>query len=386
MGMKYLVVSCVSARFLFLVNEEERVQVLERLESQGRLSDVIDSGSTDFLGTPLKHLPSSIRNAEVWVTSGQKPHEDTAETHALATLLCEAFVAGARVIDFKSALIQLDPYVPSSSSDLIRVLTQSGRHQGFWIRSYLRLKNILEPSLALLMLLILSPILAAAAIAIRLSSPGPVFYRQTRRALGGPDFEMIKFRSMRIDAEANGPVWASAQSGDSRLTPIGGFLRSSHIDELPQLWNVARGELSFVGPRPERPIFCERLEKDVPLFGLRTLVKPGITGWAQIKQGYANSVEDSRRKLEYDLYYILNHSLPMDLAVVFGTVKIVLTGGTEGKKRARLKIATSEPAPIRRRSFLPRIASGQLALRGGRREAVAASEPLRSASGGDPVA
>ncbi len=384
MGMKYLLVSCVSARYLFLVTEEERVQVLERLESQGRLSDVLESGPVDFVGTSLKRLPSSIRNAEVWVTSGQAPGSESA--NALATLLCEAFVAGARVTDFKSALLQLDPYVPSSASDLVRVLAQSGRHQDFWIRSYLRIKNILEPSLALLMLLIFSPILAAAAIAIRLTSPGPVFYRQTRRALGGPDFEMIKFRSMRIDAEANGPVWASAKTGDNRLTPIGGFLRSSHIDELPQLWNVARGELSFVGPRPERPIFCEKLEKDVPLFGLRTLVKPGITGWAQIKQGYANSVEDSRRKLEYDLYYILNHSLSMDLAIVFGTVKIVFTGGTEGKKRERLKVATSEVAPIRRRSFLPRLTRGQAASRGGRREVAAGAEPMRSAAGGDPVA
>lgn len=344
--MKYLLVSGASSSpSLFLVTETQRLQVLNRLEEQGRLSDVLQAGTWEHSGLSLSELPPQFRRAKIWVVPAGGAEEF--HTKGFAKTVCEAFVAGAKIIDFNSGLLLLEPYVDSSPAGFVLALTMNTRHQDRWVRAYITLKRMFEPTVAFLMLAFLSPIIALTALAIKATSPGPVFYSQTRRRVGGRGFEIIKFRSMRIDAEANGPVWASAKTGDSRLTPIGAFLRASHLDEIPQLWNVVRGELSFVGPRPERPVFCEKLESDVPLFGLRTLIKPGITGWAQIKQGYANSVEDSRRKLEYDLYYIMNHSLLMDLAIIFGTLRTIVTGGTEGRKRARLQVVSEGGSPRR---------------------------------------
>ena len=140
---------------------------------------------------------------------------------------------------------------------------------------------------------------------------------------------------MRVDAEKGIPTWAAATQSDPSLTLIGGFLRASHLDELPQLWNVIRGEVSFVGPRPERPEFVKQLTEVFPLFRLRTLVKPGITGWAQIQQGYANSFADSLRKLELDLFYIMKHSVRLDLQILMKTFLVLFTGGTEAIKRKR---------------------------------------------------
>jgi exopolysaccharide biosynthesis polyprenyl glycosylphosphotransferase len=161
------------------------------------------------------------------------------------------------------------------------------------------------------------------AIAIKLESPGPVFYSQERVGRYNKPFHIYKFRSMITDAEqANRPVWA--QKNDSRITRVGQFIRKTRLDELPQLWNILKGEMSFVGPRPERPVFVKDLEEKIPFYSQRHIVKPGLTGWAQIRYEYGASIEDALKKLEYDLYYVKNMSIFLDIMTIMETVHVVL--------------------------------------------------------------
>ncbi len=177
--------------------------------------------------------------------------------------------------------------------------------------------------ISLLGLIVSLPLLPLIMLAIRLDSRGPVFYTQTRVGKGGRLFNVMKFRTMRQDAEAaSGPQWAD--NNDPRVTRVGKFLRSSRLDEIPQLWCVLKGEMAFVGPRPERPEFVEGLSQEIPYYGVRHMVRPGVTGWAQIKYRYGSTVEDAREKLQYDLFYIKNASIGLDLLIVFQTVKTVL--------------------------------------------------------------
>jgi len=184
-------------------------------------------------------------------------------------------------------------------------------------------KRLVGLLLSTLMLVLLSPLILLVAIAIKLDSPGAALFSQERVGEYGKTYTLHKFRSMRADAEKeSGPVWASEE--DPRVTRMGKIIRKLRIDELPQLWNVFKGDMSFVGPRPERPVFVEKLKKIIPYYNERLSVKPGVTGWAQIKYPYGASEEDALQKLKYDLYYIKNMSLVMDLIVIFHTVKIVL--------------------------------------------------------------
>lgn len=176
--------------------------------------------------------------------------------------------------------------------------------------------------LSLLLLLSTLPLLLIVALLIKLDSPGPVLYRQERLGLRGRRFDLWKFRSMRTDAETSGPVWAARH--DTRVTRVGAFIRAHRIDELPQLVNVLRGEMSLVGPRPERPIFVAQLVQVIPGFVQRTCVLPGLTGWAQVNCPYGASVEDARLKLDHDLYYIRERSLRLDLQIMLRTVGVVL--------------------------------------------------------------
>lgn len=185
-------------------------------------------------------------------------------------------------------------------------------------------KRVLDLAASALGLLLASPIIAVTALAIRLTSKGPVLYHQERVGLRGHIFTVHKFRSMRTDAEATtGPVWAS-KDGDPRVTGIGRFLRRSRIDEVPQLWNVLVGDMSLVGPRPERPEFVADLTRQIPFYGQRHVVRPGVTGWAQVRYTYGASVEDALQKLQYDLFYIKNLSIALDLYIMFATVKTVV--------------------------------------------------------------
>ena len=171
-------------------------------------------------------------------------------------------------------------------------------------------------------LLLSLPVTSVTALLIKLESPGPIFYTQERVGERGDTFKVVKFRSMGQDAEKDGAVWA--MKNDTRVTRVGSFIRKVRIDEIPQMWNVLIGEMSFVGPRPERPVFVEKLIASIPYYSLRHTVKPGITGWAQVCYPYGASEEDALRKLEYDLYYIKNQSIFMDLLVIFRTIKTVL--------------------------------------------------------------
>jgi sugar transferase (PEP-CTERM system associated) len=190
-----------------------------------------------------------------------------------------------------------------------------------------RLKTVIREgvhrSVAFLGLVLSIPIGALTALLIKIDSRGSVFYRQERVGKNGRKFQVIKFRSMRTDAEANGtPVWAA--SDDDRATRIGRIIRKIRVDEIPQFWNILKGEMSFIGPRPERSHFVSQLAEEVPFYDHRHLVAPGLTGWAQIKYPYGASVEDARQKLQFDLYYIKNQSLALDLVIVFETIKTVL--------------------------------------------------------------
>lgn len=187
------------------------------------------------------------------------------------------------------------------------------------------IKRGFDVAASLVGLLIAAPVSLVIAVLIKLDSPGPVFYRQERVGLGGRPFLLLKFRSMRQDAEATtGPVWAA--DGDERVTRIGKWLRLLRLDELPQMINVLRGEMSFVGPRPERPCFVEQLKEQIPYYGYRHAVKPGITGWAQVRYRYGASVQDAIEKLQFDLYYIKNLSLTLDATIILRTLKIMLLG------------------------------------------------------------
>ena len=168
------------------------------------------------------------------------------------------------------------------------------------------------------------PVAIVAAILIKLDSTGPVLYRQERVGKNGEPFTVLKFRSMRTDAEKAGPVWASED--DDRTTRVGKIIRKLRIDEIPQFWNIIRGEMDFVGPRPERPHFVSQLAQEIPYYQQRHLIAPGLTGWAQIKYPYGASIEDARQKLQYDLYYIKNQSLMLDAIILFETIKIIVFG------------------------------------------------------------
>jgi sugar transferase (PEP-CTERM system associated) len=187
------------------------------------------------------------------------------------------------------------------------------------------MRRALSMLVSLILLLVVLPFLPLVMLAIKLDSRGPILYRQKRVGRAGHTFYCYKFRTMRQDAEADtGPTWAG--DDDPRITRFGKFLRSSRIDEIPQLWCVFKGDMGFVGPRPERPEFVEWLTKDIPYYGVRHAVRPGITGWAQVRYKYGNTVEDAKQKLQYDLFYIKNASLGLDILIMFQTIKTVLLG------------------------------------------------------------
>lgn len=188
----------------------------------------------------------------------------------------------------------------------------------------LRVKRLFDLVLAIGLLLFTWPLILIAGVLIKLESSGDVFYKQVRTGLNDNDFTIYKLRSMAKNAESNGAQWA--QANDSRVTFIGKWIRLTRIDELPQLWNVIKGDMSFIGPRPERPEFNTQLEEQIPFYRLRHLVRPGITGWAQVMYPYGASVEDSKQKLQYDLYYIKNFSFLLDMQIVFKTIQVVLFG------------------------------------------------------------
>jgi exopolysaccharide biosynthesis polyprenyl glycosylphosphotransferase len=188
----------------------------------------------------------------------------------------------------------------------------------------LRVKRVFDFIFSILLLTVTSPLILLTGLLVKLTSRGPIIYKQVRTGEGNKSFVIYKFRSMIAEAEKNGAQWALAN--DERITQFGRFMRKTRLDELPQLWNVLRGEMSFIGPRPERPEMNAFLEKEIPYYNLRHLVKPGVSGWAQVLYSYGSSVEDAREKLQYELFYIKNYSLLLDFAIVLKTMRVVLFG------------------------------------------------------------
>lgn len=239
----------------------------------------------------------------------------------IARDLLEAKLRGSMVVDIRSFYEHVVQRLPLSQINDEWLL----QTEGFSLNtrgSLRRLKRALDVLISLLLLIPAAPIMLITAIIVRLESPGPVIYKQDRVGLFEKEFTVYKFRSMRADAEKNGAVWASAQ--DARVTKFGKFIRKVRIDELPQIWNILKGDMSFIGPRPERMAFVRQLKESIPYYTLRHTVKPGLTGWAQVCYPYGASEEDARRKLEYDLYYIKNMSILLDINIVFKTVGVVL--------------------------------------------------------------
>jgi sugar transferase (PEP-CTERM system associated) len=185
-------------------------------------------------------------------------------------------------------------------------------------------RTAMHRSVALIGAMLSFPIAIGTAILIKIESRGPVLYRQERLGKNGRPFTLMKFRSMRVDAEKDGPVWA--KSDDERMTRVGRIIRKIRVDEIPQFWNILRGDMNFVGPRPERPHFVAQLAQEIPYYEQRHLIAPGLTGWAQIKYPYGASIEDARQKLQYDLYYIKNQNLALDATIMFETIKTILFG------------------------------------------------------------
>ncbi len=195
--------------------------------------------------------------------------------------------------------------------------------EGFRVRPSQQISRRVVSTLAAAAgLLLFLPFLPLVVLLVRLSSPGPIFFRQTRVGMGGKNFTVFKFRTMRTDAEAQGAKWAS--KNDPRVTRTGMFMRKTRLDEVPQLWNVLRGDMGFVGPRPERPEFVPMLAEKIPYFEMRHIIRPGLTGWAQVRFGYGSTIGEAREKLEFDLYYIKHMTLGLDLLIMFETVKTIL--------------------------------------------------------------
>jgi len=239
----------------------------------------------------------------------------------IAHELLEAKLHGVMVVDIRSFYEHVVQRLPLSQINDEWLL----QTEGFSLNtrgSLRRLKRALDVMISSVMIVVTLPITLLAALIVRLESPGPVIYRQDRVGLREKEFTVYKFRSMRQDAEKNGAVWAS--QNDARITRFGKIMRKTRIDELPQLWNVLKGDMSFIGPRPERMTFVHELKKNIPYYSLRHTVKPGLTGWAQVCYPYGASEEDARRKLEYDLYYIKNMSILLDIRIIFKTMGVVL--------------------------------------------------------------
>ncbi len=236
--------------------------------------------------------------------------------------LLRAKLSGVRVEDATTTYERLTGKILVDDLKPSWLVFSDGFRASRWTRS---VKRMLDLALSMILAFLTAPLMLLTALAIKLDSKGPILYSQERVGESGRVFTVYKFRSMRTDAERGGqPVWA--RDKDDRITRVGRFIRKTRLDELPQLWNVMRGTMSFVGPRPERPFFVEQLAREIPFYMQRHAVKPGLTGWAQVKYEYGSSIEDAMEKLRYDLYYIKHLSVIFDLTIVLDTVKVVLFG------------------------------------------------------------
>jgi len=299
-----------------------RVMILGAEPQVSRLADVLRSPRSRLfepvIGTTAALLsPEYLRQRRIWGIVVASPSE--ADTSSAALL--DSKFRGTRVLSATAFCEQHLGRIDLDHVDEQWLLCADGFAQG---KLFNWLKRGLDIAVSLSLLVLTLPVMLLVVLLIKLESPGPVLYRQQRLGLDGHPLTLLKFRSMTVDAEAGGnPRWA--QHRDPRITRIGRFIRPLRIDELPQLLNVLAGEMSMVGPRPERPHFVKQLSQVIPLYRHRTHVKPGLTGWAQVNYPYGASVEDAREKLAYDLYYIKNRGVLLDLLILFATVRVILS-------------------------------------------------------------
>jgi sugar transferase (PEP-CTERM system associated) len=276
-----------------------------------------DTVRQDAAGRRVGRLtPRVVRDWRIW---GIVIAEEDTAPHAHDILL-DNKLRGIPVFSDLSFQEQHLGRIELDAIDANWLLFADGFQNGKLSRAF---KRVFDIAVGLLLTIVTLPLMLVTAAAIKLDSEGPVFYRQERTGLHGETFTLFKFRSMALDAEVAGkPQWA--QKRDPRITRVGAFIRASRIDELPQLFNVLRGEMSMIGPRPERPIFVDELAKVIPFYNHRGYVKPGLTGWAQVNYPYGASVEDAREKLAYDLYYVKNRSALLDMVILLATVRVIL--------------------------------------------------------------
>ena len=289
-------------------------------------------GIVGIVGEVSEEDRKSLENFQLWFLGGYDRLIEIMKHEKVTTLVISpayaghkvfhefleaAFLQGIRLIaleDFYADVEKKIPYALIHKPSLLAICLRDERY------AWQKKKRICDVLLSASLLVLLSPLAILIALGIKLCSPGPVFYIQERVGFRGGEFKMYKFRSMRMFAERQG-VCTLVSKKDARVTPFGRFLRNTHLDEIPQLWNVLKGEMSFVGPRPERKPFIEKIERRIPQYALRLYAKPGITGWAQVSQGYAGNLRELREKLSYDLYYIKNMSTVLDIQIILSTVK-----------------------------------------------------------------
>lgn len=305
----------VRDRNIIIIGKNEKADKLKKLLNEKQMYKVVaeigceESEKIDFL---LEE--NSI--SKVIIT-------EKIEDKKVIDLILQIKLKGIQVFDYLGFVEKVEEKIPVDAIDEEWILYGSGfsiLHNGIQNK----VKRIIDIFLALFIGIITLPLIILSVVLIKLESKGSVLYTQDRVGLGNKEFRIYKFRSMVNDAEKDGAKWA--QENDPRVTNLGKMMRKTRIDELPQLWNVIKGDMSFIGPRPERNIFIQELEKQIPFYNIRHCIKPGLTGWAQVKYPYGASVEDAYQKLQYDLYYIKNQNFIFDIMVFFKTAKIVFFG------------------------------------------------------------
>jgi sugar transferase (PEP-CTERM system associated) len=263
----------------------------------------------------LAHYARAIGVKEVVVATDDRRGMPTVQ-------LLHCKIAGINVVDYLSFWERENSKIDIEALQPSWLIYSDGFRQGIVVDA---IKRVFDIAVGLLLLLLTLPLIILGALAVKLDSPGPLLYCQERTGRNGRPFTLLKFRSMQQDAERDGaPRWA--QNSDPRVTRVGALIRRFRVDELPQLWNVLRGDMSFVGPRPERPYFVDQLAQSLPFYRERHSVKPGITGWAQVNYPYGASLDDARQKLAYDLYYVKNRTIFLDLVILIQTVRVILFG------------------------------------------------------------
>ncbi len=325
-----LLLAGISAFFLLIIWRRLFYKIFASI-SVSRIFVIGSSASTEHFTEEVRRNPlvgkvittfKEINEIEISKATAQfgSPDIIVAETNELEKLITTTRNLGVKIMSIEDAYEDMFAKIPTAHLNENTAIQLATKRISFsnWI-----FKKIFDRLVAIVVLIITSPILLIASIAILIEDGGPVIYTQKRTGKNLETFKLYKLRSMKKDAEKNGAQWADQK--DSRVTFIGRIIRKLHIDEIPQMFNILKGDLALVGPRPERPEFVENLEKQIPYYFLRHTIRPGFTGWAQIKFRYARTIEDSERKFEYDLYYIKNRGLIFDIGILLKTIQIIFT-------------------------------------------------------------